>query len=360
MSETINRLSQQSAYEADADFCVENSPQFVDSVCSRIPYYSSRWAMLVRPVSSIKNVIDFNTSATARLIYNLKKIGVRFEKDKPFFYKVGYGHINLRIDGIINSGIPDFPSDSGLLFVRRVNKVQFKSAKNGEIPSEVYNAANLLMAYGNYKKSFIFFICDSSGDLFLHTVDINFRTAEKILAVTEEGVSSNLIPVRFEGYQEKHGNTTIISDKCNNCAFCTYCLLPQTPPPSCRTCVHFVIGDNGYAACGAQNNFTLTNEMQCNLHECEMHIYKPDFLESWADCKGYATREVIGQDDIVNIPVGYLYVNKLTGQEFINCPEKEMQGYTSYEISKAEGMELIGDKDIEKIRSMFDAKIKDL
>lgn len=300
----------------------------------------------MKPTSSKKNAIDFDSSSTARMIHNLRKIGVRFQKEKPFFVKVGYGHISLKIDGIIDSGIPDFPNDSGLLFVRRLGKSEFEEVKSSGVPESLQDEAHLLMAIGGFKKSFFFSINSFSGDIIFSSIDVNFRIAESIQDITNFSVSSNRIPVRYDGWQLKIGDKDVISSKCQKCEFGKFCLLPETPAPSCRTCAHFVIGDSGFAACGAKSNYQLTVEEQQNLNKCEMHIYNPDFLESWASLSG------LKKEKDKN-----LYVNKTNGQEFING--NDPISYSSYEIFETKGMELIGDKKIDAIRKMFSASIQE-
>ncbi len=334
MSKTLELLNMFSMNEATADFCEKNSPQFIDDECKRVNYYSSRWASIMRPTPQVKNVIDFDASAIARMIYNLKKIGTIFQNEKAFYQKVGHGHISLRIDGIIKQGYPDFPNEPGLLFVRRLSKMQFANIDFGGF-SFVNNNAQLMMAIGGFKKSAIIYVCDQTGALSISVLELNLVKAHKLYETINESVESPSMP-------EKTKDET----KCASCAFNKYCVLPDSPSPTCRNCVNFTIGENGYAACDAQGNKSLDVTEQVNLHKCNKHLYLPEFLQSWAE-------------HLSTVENGNEYANKLTGEIFFNVLDNSQGGYTSYEIFGADGKDLIGAKKIDKIKRMFDAKIED-
>lgn len=335
MSKTTELLKMFSMNEATADFCEKNSPQYIDDDCKRVNFYSSRWASIMRPTPEVKNVIDFDQSAIARVVYNLKKIGVIFDNDKPFYQKVGHGHISLRIDGTIKQGYPDFPNEPGLLFVRRLSKMQFAAATSGNNGLLDRNA-HLLMAIGGFKKSSVIYICDQTGEISAEVVELNLVMAHKIYETVNESVASPSIPARIDN-----------EVKCSICPFAKYCALPDSPSPTCRNCVNFEIGTNGYAACKAQGGKILSTDEQVNLHKCAHHLYMSDFLDSWA--------ELLNK----NADGGSEYANKLTGEIFVNSASGVSGGYTSYEIFGANGKDLIGSKKIDKIRKMFDAKIED-
>lgn len=335
VSKTTELLKMFSMNEATADFCEKNSPQYIDDECGRINFYSSRWSSIMRPTPEVKNVIDFDQSAIARVVYNLKKIGVIFDVDKPFYQKVGHGHISLRIDGTIKQGYPDFPNEKGLLFVRRLSKAQFSAAVSGNNGLLDRNA-HLLMAIGGFKKSSVIYVCDQTGEISAQVVELNLVRAHKIYETVNNSVSSISIPERINN-----------DDKCSFCPFAKYCILPDSPSPTCRNCVNFVIGENGYAACNAQNGKLLSVDEQVNLHKCQHHLYMSEFLDSWAE---YLSSDIEGGNE---------YANKITGEVFVNHPSGLNGSYTSYEIYGASGKDLIGSKKIDKIRKMFDAKIED-
>lgn len=110
----------------------------------------------------------------------------------------------------------------------------------------------------------------------------------------------------------------------------------------------------------AQNGFELSVEMRQNMHQCSHHIYMPSMIDSWAEPLGVASRTVIGEDDLTEIPVGNHYANKITGAEFFNLPPSagDESAYSSYEIYGAKGKDLVGDKGIDKLRKAFGAKIQ--
>lgn len=347
-SKTINILNLQAASECTPDFCELNTPSFVDNECKRVNYYSSRHALVMKPSAGIKNIIDNTASLKARTIHNLKKIGVIFDVDKTTYHKVGYGHVTLKIEAVISRGFPDFPSERGLLFIRR--KVKLEAMANSLTEKE----AQLLMNLGGFKKSVILTVDEGAGSISSQVVELNIKTAIHVQEQLNEAVASQKIPERIHPQADvtaaKKG-----TEKCQSCPYSVYCMLPNTPPPICRNCIHFAIGDNGYAACSAQNNFLLNSEMQQNLHKCGMHVYKPDFLDSWAAVQGVEKKQ--DADSGQPVPVGYVYANKLTGEEFINSPEDDH--YSSYEIHAAEGMDLIGSSNLNKIRKMFSAKLQE-
>lgn len=365
-SEVSKRLLSQAFYEMNADYCESNSPQFVDDKCARVAFYSARRNLIFRAAPILKNALDSSQSFVARLIYNLKKIGVKFAdgKDKPFFIKVGYGHINIKVDGIISSGFPDFPNEPGIILCQTVSGKEFNELTDSQMPYSGYlvNHAQLMMAYGNFKKACIFVISRASGDVFAQVVEINFNVANQIENTTNAGVSANIAPERIIPISTVQTLPTGLASKCASCYFAVHCMLPDSPPPICQNCEHCQIGPQGSVKCMAQNGFDLNFEMQQNLHKCQHHIYRPDILDSWAELIGDATKEGIGEEDIISVKIGNHYANKLTGAEFFNIPEihNEPEAYSSYEIYGAKGKDLVGDKGIDKLRKVFGAKIQGL
>lgn len=335
MSKVEHLLNQISLNEVTPDFCEKATPQFVDDECARVGFYSSRWACIMRPEARIKNAIDFAQSSAARVLYNLKKIGVIFESDKPLYTKIMFGHINMRIDGIIKQGFPDFPNERGLLFVKVHDKKSYAESIKTRSNHYAEKAAHILMAYGGFKKSAIINVCPDSGDIFAQVVELNLNIANLIYSKMQEGVTSKKAPERLRDKDEK----------CFSCPYSIYCIAPEIPSPTCRNCVNFIIGDNGFAGCSKKSGNQVSQHEQMNLHKCDMHIYNSDFLSSWAEFL---------QDDLNDSKE---YANKITGEVFKNS--NDGSGYTSYEIYGAEGKMLIGDKKIDKIKRMFDAKIMD-
>lgn len=295
----------------------------------------------MRPKAEIKNAIDFSQSVTARTIFNLEKIGVIFESKKPFFTKLVHGHISMKFDGIIKQGFPDFPSERGLLFVKTHSKASMSEARESKEVSYLEKSAHLLMAYGGFKKSAIIHVCPDSGSIFAQVVELNLNLANIIFMKSSEGVVSDSAPQRIKGNQEK----------CDSCPFSIYCIAPETPSPTCRNCVNFIIGDNGFAGCSAKSGKKLSVDEQMNLDKCNMHIYKPCFLDSWAE-------EITDETDAKE-GIGFRYYNRLNGGQFLNSNDSGDGVYSSYELFAVQGKTLIADKNIDKIKSMFGAQIMD-
>lgn len=337
MSKVVFLLNQVSQNEVTADFCEKASPQFVDNQCARIGFYSSRWACVMRPEAKIKNAIDFAQSSAARMIYNLKKVGVIFENEKPLYTKIMFGHISMRIDAIIARGFPDFPNERGLLFIRIHDKASFAQVEKSGSNHYAEMNSHILMAYGGFKKSAIINVCPDNGEIFAQVVELNLNTANEIYEKMQIGVTQVEAPARIKGNDEK----------CFSCPFSIYCVAPEVPSPTCRNCVNFIIGDNGFAGCKAKNGAKLSIHEQMNIDKCNMHIFNKEFLSSWAD---FIRDELDG---------GKEYVNKITGEIFVNSNSRKGSEYTSYEIYGAQGKMLIGDSKIDKIKKMFNATIMD-
>ena len=356
------RLAIQAGNEMTPDFCDQATPQFVDDTCARVSFYSARKALIFRPHPMLKNSLDNNQSFIARLIYNLKKIGVQFERDKSLLFNVAYGHISLKMDAIISSGFPDFPQERGLLFAHVVSGVEFRGLIDSQMPYDgwMVNNAQLLMAYGGFKKAAIFLINRASGETFEQVVDINFKIAQNCDNLSKEAISNPVAPERIIPVSTFTSLPEGLSKKCNSCPYSGVCMLPDSPPPTCYNCQNYSIGPNGSGKCMAQNGFELSIEMRQNMHQCGHHIYMPSMLDSWAEILGVASKTVIGEDDLTEIPVGNHYANKITGAEFFNLPPSasDDSGYSSYEIYGAKGKDLVGDKGIDKLRKVFGAKIQ--
>ncbi len=355
MLKIVQALNQQSAYECDYDFCSDWTAQAVDNDCARVGYFSARWGLPMRPNANLKNVIDYGTSAGARLIYNLKKIGVIFETDKPFFVDAGYDHIRLRVDAVIKSGLADIPGQQAILLFRRCSKSKYKSFRDNGPSWVVSNQAQILMAIGNIRHCIIFGLCDSTGDIFAHLQELNLNIAHAINNKTNEGVSSETIPDKLP--QPDSG----LNKKCEDCPFQSRCFAPTLPPPNCRNCVHVKLDGNGWAGCKAQQ-IELNKEMQQNLHRCPIHIYNPDFMREWAKSEDIVSSTTFDQNGNEITDVDFIvYTNILTGNQFINVAREASKPgeYSSYDIDALDGKELVGDGALEKIKTMFDAKIMD-
>ena len=363
--EVSKRLAMQAQHEMNPAYCEDNSPQFVDDQCARMAFYSARRNLIFRPNYILKTALDNAQSFTARLIHNLKKIGVQFSEQKPFFYKVAHGHISLKVDGVISGGFPDFPNEQAILLTQTMSGVEFAELCKSQMPYSGYlvNHAQLLMAYSGIKKTAIFIIARNSGEVFAQVVELNYNLATNIDNASKFGVTSQYAPDRIIPVHTfttgKHENA-----KCNSCYFAVHCMLPDSPPPICRNCEHCVFADNGFVGCSAQadrdgNPFPLNDEMQQNLHACTHHIYRPDILDSWAGFQGEAEKTVIGESGPIQAKIGNIYANKITGQVFYNIPSVAgaEDGYTSYEIFGAKGKELVGDKAIDSLKKIFNASI---
>lgn len=351
----------QAQNELTPDFVIDNTPQYVDDSCGRVSYYSARKALTLNPNALIKNSIDFDSSLVARLIFNLKKIGVQFEVEKPFRFKVAYGHINLKIDAIASSGFPDFPQQRVLILFNVVSGKDFLHYSNSEsVPSWMLNNAQLLMAYGGIKKAALFIVNRSSGQSFARVVDIDFNSATKIDNISKSSVSEYSIPERIATIEDI---TSAKSEKCLSCPYSGSCALPESTMPNCYSCAFYSMKPEGKAVCMARNNMPLDDRARLNYQNCDRHIYNPDMIDSWAALMHESEKTVIGQNDLTEIRIGSIFANKLTGVEFENVmpTEKEnLNQYTSYEIYGAKGKDLIGDSSINKLKNTFGAEIQGL
>jgi len=360
-SQVNDRLLMQAQSELTHEFVIDNTPQYVDNKCGRVSYYSARKALTLNPNALIKNAIDFDSSIVARLVYNLKKIGVQFEIEKPFRFKVAYGHINLKIDAIASSGFPDFPQQKVIMLFNVVSGKDFISYSNSQsVPEWMVNNAQLLMAYGGIKKAALFIVNRASGQSFAQVVDIDFNAATRIDDLSKSSVSEYSIPERIASVEDITASNEKAL-KCLSCPYVSQCALPESTMPNCYSCAFYSMRPDGKAVCVAKNNMPLDDRTRLNYENCDRHIYNPEMIDSWSAFMGEAVRQVIGQHDIVESRTGSIFANKLTGVEFENVmpiEKKDLNQYTSYEIYGAKGKDLIGDSSISKLKKTFGAEIQ--
>ncbi|QPX75446.1 putative exonuclease [Serratia phage vB_SmaS_Opt-169] len=321
------------------DFCFKHSVTAIDNECSRAAFLSSRFAIPFHPDEKIKRVYDERVSFASRLISDLRSMGVSFMKDTPQLITLGYGHIFEEIDAVISGGLPECNNERALMSVSIANKIQFKNYKSNGLSSFTINAAQLCMAVSEFKKFVKFIYCPSTGDIDFTVIDIDFNLARKVYETVNKGVSSESMPIQLA--QPETG----INKKCESCPFGVVCMAPETPPPTCRTCIYYRIGPNGYSACNAQNGKQLSPDEQVNRHSCEYHRFNPDFLSTWA---------TVEEKDFEKNRIKYL--NLLNGNSFYNGG---IEGdYSSYEINGCKGKELVGDSGINMIKKTFSAKVE--
>lgn len=337
MSELITRLNQKLLYEMDSDFCVKNSVFAIDDECARASYLSSRWVAPMLPIPYLKRIIDTRKNYAEKLKDDLESVGVQFSRKDGFNVSVGHGHINIFVDGVIAGGVNGL-TGSAIMIYLHASKLQYKAYKNDGFSSFLVNQVNLLMSVGGINNAIVFIGCPEHGGLAYEIIPINYKIAKSVYNTLNAGVESADMPPRL-GVGEP-------VKKCETCPFNANCYAPTPPPATCRTCKHFIIGPDGFGGCSAQGGIQLSHEQQMNLHKCTYHLYKESFLSGFTLNKGI---DIEGNRS--------LYVNLVNNMEFING--KGEGEYTSYEISAIKGMELLGDKQIDKLKKMFSAIIED-
>ncbi|AWD90208.1 hypothetical protein [Dickeya phage Sucellus] len=338
----IDELMQQQSYsEMDSEYCDNHNIVMVDNECQRGPWLSAHGALTMIPVSSIYSIEKSRLSNLNIFIERTKSLGVVWESSTPVCVKAGHGHIPIWCDGIISSGFPDIPDSKLVVVFKSMSKVQMKMNKINGLSDNEKNKNQILMACARIDKLLFVIYSQSSGEYSYHLERLDINLAKSIWNNSSSAVEKKECPPQLPLVNGK------INDKCSRCEISSICMAPIIPTPTCRTCRHSVFGPNGYLSCGPQNNFHLNHENIANRHKCGHHRYNAGLIASWA------SEEF--SDDSSN---SYKYKNMLNGNSFINGDG----GYSSYEMNEVhgvKGVEIIGDKNIDKIKNMFSAEIKD-
>lgn len=318
------------------------APSFADNECKRGYWLSARGAIAVIPHQNIGAFLHFeevNAKAFAEKAQR-ENINIQFYEENSAF---GHGHIKLYSNLICFYGSYANSQNPARGLYVSCSKVKFAGVVENGIPRALEYKANIIMALTKTRDFLFVFHSMQTGQFKFIEMKYDEPLAKQVWETATAGVESQDIPPHMPEIDGK------IHPKCADCEFSVACLAPEIPYSTCRACRHVNLGPNGYVACGAQNNFSLSADMILNLHHCEYHRYAPGLIGTWAQPEG--------QTDANE----WVYSNLLNGGKFVNGSTTP-GAYSSYQMNTIEGnnpASLVGDAKLTKLIQMFDAKLAD-
>lgn len=217
-----------------------------------------RWAVWKRPEARMVRLFNRGHLEEARWVALLRSAGltvqVKSDEGKQFRAHGYKGHFGGSIDGIAY-GSPDIPGEWFLLEFKGINTQKFgKLAKEGvqAVYEDYYVQVQQYMAKMGLRFTLFCAVCKENDALYLEVVEAAEYNGAHFTERARMIVDSEVPPPRIA-----------TSAACFDCKWCEcreYCHGNLRALPTCRTCAHVVVGDEGQWLC--QGKYPLTAEQQ--------------------------------------------------------------------------------------------------
>ncbi len=300
--------------------------------CDRYIWLSWRWALEEAFPGRIKRVFDTGKREEDRLVQDLRAIDVELhtidpETKKQISVSAHNGHLSGSVDGI-GRGFVEAPKSWAVLECKTHNNKSFTELqKKGVKEAKPQHYAQMQMYMGLLDIDRAMYLAQNkdSDDLYSEWVHFDRDTFDRFMSRAKRIIDATLMP---EG---------VSSDpswfECKWCGFYELCHGEKVAQPNCRTCCHSSPVENAKWSCNAKSKEITFREQ---LAGCDSHLYLPGLIPFASAQDGSETH--------------IAYVTK-DGKQFVNGTGAGQ--FKSREIY-ATPIELLGDKVLEQIKTVFD------
>jgi len=277
--------------------------------CRRMLWYRFRWVRQPHFPGCILRLFETGQNEEARIIHNLRKIGVQVEGQQEEWTAVD-GHFKLHVDGIV-LGLLESPKTWHVMEIKTSNRKYFAELeKKGVEECKPVHYAQMQMGMGLAELTRAVYIVQNkdTDDLYLERI--------KFVKADYEGLLRKAASIVYaESPPERIGKDASFY-KCKWCDFSNLCHGANWwPDANCRTCSHVTPVTGGKWSCA--------RGLVVDRPVCAEHLFLPPMIH-WAEPIAGDETHVEYQAD------GYRFVNvAATG-----FPAKEVDHYSSRELRR--------------------------
>lgn len=236
--------------------------------CDRYLWLMFRWAVIPSFSGRMLRLFERGQLEEERFVKYLKSIGVDITHTGDDQAEVDFGcWVRGHMDGIIEGGLPEAPKKKHVAEFKTHNDKSFKELlKLGvkEAKPMHYAQMQCYMLGEGTDRALYMAVNKNDDELYTERVRLDKDFAERMIRRGQEIAIEPFMPLGLSDDPTFY--------KCKMCPCHEFChLTRQTKELNCRTCMHFVAGDDGKGYCG-QFKVEIPLEYQYGVCE-EYHVH---------------------------------------------------------------------------------------
>ncbi|MFA5715992.1 MAG: hypothetical protein WC998_09640, partial [Candidatus Paceibacterota bacterium] len=242
--------------------------------CERSLFYTLRWCNDPRHPPRILRLFETGFREEARLIKNLRSIGICIydldpDSGKQNYYSSFGGHYAGSLDGIAVN-FPEAPKTWHVVEFKSSSTKEFnKLRKDGIQKSKPLHYAQVqqYMNWSGLDRAFYFVVCKENDSIYAERIYYDPLFAEHLMEKAKRIIFSDTPPERITS---SAGNF--------QCRFCEHngvCWEKELPEVNCRTCAFVTPEQNGTWTCGRTGK-VIEPINQRRIQDC--HIFIPELV----------------------------------------------------------------------------------
>lgn len=309
--------------------------------CARRLWLRLRWVAVEKFEGRMLRLFDTGHREEARALDELRAIGVRVEGQQhevTFAQGHGAGHLDAAV-----LGLPEAPKSWHVLDVKTAKTSKFaEMVKHGcaKAQPRYYAQLQTYMGLTKMERSALFVVCKDTDEIHVERVPFNKEHFDGLMQRAEAIIYASEPPAKISDDPSYY--------VCKLCPFYEQCHGTAAPATNCRTCCHAEAKRDGEGRwyCIAHGKDVPTDFQR---HGCELHLHMPKLLENFAE-----PIDCIAHEDSIDGEQHVVYVNKLTGAQFENGPNRR---FTSPEISACADKRALGDPEVMALRESVEGRL---
>jgi hypothetical protein len=311
------------AYENDAEN--GNRPHLgaslIGHACERYLWMTFRWVEDKKFTGRMLRLFETGQLEEARLIANLRRIGVQVHESTPEGKQwrvedIG-GHFGGSMDGAC-VGLPEAPKTWHVTEMKTHNDKSFNDLlKNKVQKSKPQHWAQMQVYMGltGMDRALYMAVNKNTDDIYIERVEFDPVEFAKLKARAERVISAAEPPLRISNDPSWY--------VCKMCDFHEHCHGEAAPQVNCRTCAHstpFTTGKDGEWIC---EDMKTPIGLIAQREGCSQHRYIPILLERFAKQKDCIDGDVVYETEAGEFINGDGEAS-LTSHEIRACQQKVM------------------------------------
>lgn len=320
--------------------------------CKRALWYAFRWAAKEKFEGRMLRLFETGHREEARMVDNLRSIGATvYDVDPSTGQQFGFadhgGHMRGHMDGCAQ-GLPTGGQQWHVLEFKTHNSKSFAGLKKQGVAKakpEHYAQMMWYMGQSGMTRALYLAVNKDTDDLYAERIEFDPVAFGAIQAKAESIIFAAEPPAKLSEDPKFY--------LCNFCAYKGVCHGGQTPPPSCRTCVHATPERDGDGRWSCAKHSTAEIPIHIQRKGCENHLPLPFLLT-------YATAIDAGD--------GWIMFKRKDQHEqpfIVSDMCSTLPGdlplqhniYSTHEISAAQDHRLIAHPVVDRLKSQYGAKI---